>query len=76
MSSEYQHIDHVLAMENDGAEYSVDPVSNRHSVRVQLNLQEGCEYSIISLKFMCKTSCTGGLNRAPTEVIFTLENIE
>lgn len=70
----YDHSDHVLAMENEGAEYAIDPVSKRHSVRVQLHLQSGCEFALISLKFMCKTSCTGGLNRAPTDVVFTLED--
>ncbi|XP_034239329.1 cellular tumor antigen p53-like [Thrips palmi] len=70
----YAHREHVLAMDNVGAVYSVDPSSCRHSVTVPLYLQPGCEYNPINLKFMCMTSCTGGLNRSPTDVIFTLEN--
>lgn len=72
----YAHNEHVLAMENEGAEYLLDPSSKRYSVKVPLHLQSGCEYSLISLKFMCKTSCTGGLNRAPTDIIFTLEDAQ
>lgn len=70
----YEHLDHVLATENDNAVYQVDSSSNRHSVRVPLHLQQGCDHALINYKFMCKTSCSGGLNRSPTDVIFTLED--
>lgn len=74
-NEKYSHNEHVLAIENEGAEYLVDATSKRHSVRLPIYLPPGSEYQTISLKFMCKTSCTGGLNRAPTDVIFTLEDI-
>lgn len=71
---EYEHIEHVLASENENANYFVDCHSQRRSVVVPLHLQQGADYALINLKFMCKTSCTGGLNRAQTDVIFTLED--
>lgn len=72
----YQYSEHVLATENDNASYEVNETSNRHSVKVPLNsLQHGCDHILVNYKFMCKTSCTGGLNRSPTDVIFTLENM-
>ncbi|KAK3923768.1 Cellular tumor antigen p53 [Frankliniella fusca] len=70
----YEHSEHVLATENDNCKYEVNPNSLRHSVKVPLSLQHGCDHTLINYKFMCKTSCTGGLNRSPTDIIFTLEN--
>lgn len=70
----YNHHDHVLASETDHAKYEVDELSNRHSVVVPLHLQHGCDHALISYKFMCKTSCASGINRSPTDVVFTLED--
>lgn len=74
MNTHYEHSEHVLATGNDNAEYNMDQQSKRYSVKVPLHLQQGCNYALVNYKFMCKTSCTGGLNRSPTDVIFTLED--
>ncbi|KAL6263581.1 hypothetical protein P5V15_006370 [Pogonomyrmex californicus] len=36
--------------------------------------EAGSQYVPMCFKFFCKNSCTSGMNRRPTELIFTLEN--
>lgn len=36
--------------------------------------QAGSQYVLMNFKFLCKNSCPSGMNRRPTELIFTLEN--
>jgi len=68
-------IDYVLHTDYSKAVYEKDPTSGRHSVRVSLDHpQAGAEWVTVPYKFMCKSSCDGGMNRRLTEVIFTLEN--
>jgi hypothetical protein len=68
-------IDYVLHTDHSKALYEKDPTSGRHSVRVSLDRpQAGAEWVTVPYKFMCKSSCDGGMNRRLTEVIFTLEN--
>ncbi|KOC70960.1 Cellular tumor antigen p53 [Habropoda laboriosa] len=38
--------------------------------------QPGSQYVPVCFKFLCKNSCPSGMNRRPTELIFTLENSE
>ncbi|CAK9795236.1 Tumor protein p73 [Anthophora plagiata] len=38
--------------------------------------QPGSQYVPLCFKFLCKNSCPSGMNRRPTELIFTLENSE
>ncbi|XP_076759707.1 p53 isoform X1 [Xylocopa sonorina] len=49
---------------------------NEHlSIVTPLNRpQPGSQYVPICLKFLCKNSCPSGMNRRPTELIFTLED--
>ena len=68
-------IDYVLHTDHSKAVYEKDPTSGRHSVRVSLDHpQAGAEWVTVPYRFMCKSSCDGGMNRRLTEVIFTLEN--
>lgn len=36
--------------------------------------QTGFQYVLMNFKFLCKNSCPSGMNRRPTELIFTLED--
>lgn len=49
---------------------------NEHlSIVTPLNRpQPGSEYVPVYFKFLCKNSCPSGMNRRPTELIFTLED--
>lgn len=65
----------MLHSGHSNAVYEKDFTSGRHSVRVPLDrLQAGAEWVTVPYRFMCKSSCGGGMNRRLTEVIFTLEN--
>jgi hypothetical protein len=65
----------VLHADHSKAIYDKDVRSGRHSVRVALDrLQAGAEWVTVPYRFMCKSSCDGGMNRRLTEVIFTLES--
>lgn len=68
-------IEYVLHADHSKAIYDKDVRSGRHSVRVALDrLQAGAEWVTVPYRFMCKSSCDGGMNRRLTEVIFTLES--
>lgn len=49
---------------------------NEHlSIIIPLNRpQPGSQYVPVCFKFLCKNSCPSGMNRRPTELIFTLED--
>ncbi|XP_017891491.2 cellular tumor antigen p53 [Ceratina calcarata] len=55
---------------------SVYEERNEHlSIVTPLNRpQPGSEYVPLYFKFLCKNSCPSGMNRRPTELIFTLED--
>jgi hypothetical protein len=68
-------LNYVLHIDHSKAIYDFDEVSGRFSVRVALDHpQAGTDWVTVAFKFMCKNSCISGMNRRPTEVIFTLEN--
>jgi hypothetical protein len=68
-------IDYVLHIDHPQAIYEFDEKSGRYSVRMVLgHPQAGTDRVTLAFKFMCKNSCPSGMNRRPTEVIFTLEN--
>ncbi|XP_021937453.1 cellular tumor antigen p53 isoform X2 [Zootermopsis nevadensis] len=67
--------DHVLRIIHSDAMYDYDESSERRSVRVPLgHPQAGTDWVTVEFKFMCKNSCISGMNRRPTDVIFTLED--
>ncbi|GAB1865666.1 Tumor protein 63 [Camponotus japonicus] len=69
-----QRIKHVVHCVNHAS--SIYQERNDHfSVLTPLCTPEaGSQYMPVSFKFLCKNSCVSGLNRRPTELVFTLEN--
>lgn len=57
---------------------SIYEENNGHmSVSVPLGTpQPGCRYVPLGFQFFCKNSCSSGMNRRPTELVFTLETIQ
>uniref|UniRef100_H2ZH75 Cellular tumor antigen p53 n=1 Tax=Ciona savignyi TaxID=51511 RepID=H2ZH75_CIOSA len=52
-------------------------IDGRENVAVMLERpQIGAEYTTVLYKFMCLSSCVGGINRRPLNVVFNLENAE
>ncbi|XP_035224330.1 cellular tumor antigen p53-like [Stegodyphus dumicola] len=62
--------EHLIRCENSKASYQVDRFTGRHSVIVPFG---GKTFSTYTYKFACFGSCSGGPNRRPLMVVFTLE---
>ena len=63
-----------MRCEHKMAQYIDDPFTGRQSVVIpQEHPQAGAEWVTNLYQFMCFSSCVGGLNRRPIQVIFTLE---
>ncbi|CAG2058514.1 unnamed protein product [Timema podura] len=71
----YENIlDHVIRCEDPASVYDFNTTSGRYSVVVPVRSpSSGSDTVTMLYSFTCKTSCMGGMNRRPTEVIFTLE---
>ncbi|KAI9564864.1 hypothetical protein GHT06_008605 [Daphnia sinensis] len=68
---------HVLRCEDTASTYIIDHSDKRHSVVVPLKPPApGTQSVSLCYKFMCLSSCQGGLNRRPTKLIFTLETLD
>ncbi|KAJ8686788.1 hypothetical protein QAD02_022582 [Eretmocerus hayati] len=69
-----RHIKHVIRCLHATSSYEEN--TNGHlSVLTPLGKPEAGMCSVpMHFKFFCKNSCASGMNRRPTEVIFTLEN--
>lgn len=69
-----QRIKHVVHCVNHAS--SIYQERNEHlSILTPLCTPEaGSQYMPVSFKFLCKNSCPSGLNRRPTELVFTLED--
>ncbi|XP_069691844.1 uncharacterized protein [Periplaneta americana] len=65
-------IEHVVQIKHPQALYEHDEKSERFSVRLALDHVQTDKR--VGFKFMCMTSCIGGMNSRPIEVIFTLED--
>ena len=66
---------HLVRCEHKLAQYQEDPNSQRQSVTFPAEQpQAGATWVTNLFQFMCFSSCVGGLNRRPVQVIFTLEN--
>lgn len=65
--------DHLVRCENEGAQYHDN--EGRLSVSILLDKpQAGMTYQVIHYRFMCLSSCKGGMNRRPMKLVFTLEH--
>ena len=67
---------HLVRCEHKLAQYVEDPYNGgRQSVIIPHEQpQAGAEWVTNLYQFMCFSSCVGGLNRRPIQVIFTLEH--
>ncbi|XP_067119409.1 cellular tumor antigen p53-like [Centruroides vittatus] len=66
--------EHLIRCDHEFAQYVDNPVTGRQSVVVPYeNPQVGTDFTVYIYRFMCRSSCTGGLNRRATQAIFTLE---
>ncbi|XP_032663054.1 cellular tumor antigen p53 isoform X2 [Odontomachus brunneus] len=65
---------HVVHCVNHSASIYIE--KNEHlSILTPLRTHEpGSSYMPMCYKFLCKNSCPSGMNRRPTELVFTLEN--
>ncbi|KAK7603191.1 hypothetical protein V9T40_003190 [Parthenolecanium corni] len=71
----FEHVEHVMRCEHSSTVYNCDPCTKRFSCRTPLSLpQAGADTTTLTYKFVCKTSCIGGMNRKPISVIFYLED--
>ncbi|XP_046429979.1 cellular tumor antigen p53 [Neodiprion fabricii] len=67
------YLRHVLSCKHNGARYC-ETNTGHYSVLVPLGTPEpGTDSVQMDFTFHCKNSCSTGINRKPTEVIFTLE---
>lgn len=65
--------EHIIQLDGEGCEYSC--VNERHIVTVPLQPPPpGENVSTLFMKSMCLTSCVGGPNRKPFNVVFTLRS--
>ncbi|XP_054711723.1 cellular tumor antigen p53-like isoform X2 [Uloborus diversus] len=65
---------HLIRCDSSMASYEIDPITLRHSVSVPFeNPQAGQNFSTYIYKFACFGSCSGGPNRRPLMIVFTLE---
>ncbi|KAJ8021618.1 Tumor protein 63 [Holothuria leucospilota] len=66
---------HVVVCKDPGTIYEADPNTGRYSLTIPLLApQAGNNFIQYLFMFKCFTSCVGGLNRRPIQLIFTLEN--
>lgn len=71
----FRHLEHVIRCDNESTTYHTDEISKRKSVVTLLSRPEnGADSTRLSYRFVCKTSCLGGMQRRPIIVIFTLED--
>ena len=67
--------DHLIRVEGEDPNYQEDFTSGRLSVIFPvLGMEAGSQLESRLLKFMCFGSDTGGINRRPVKLVFTLED--
>ena len=68
-------VTHLVRCQHKQCKYHEDPVTGRHSLLFPYEAPEaGSEWTTELFRFMCFSSCVGGLNRRPIQLIFTLEH--
>ncbi|KAF8793440.1 Cellular tumor antigen p53 like protein [Argiope bruennichi] len=67
--------EHLIRSDSHLAQYEIDVETKRHSVVVPFeNPPVGQSYSTYIFRFVCFSSCSGGPNRRPLTLVFTLEH--
>ncbi|XP_014475802.1 PREDICTED: cellular tumor antigen p53 isoform X2 [Dinoponera quadriceps] len=70
-----QKIKHVVHCVNHSSSIYVEK-NEKLSILTPLRMPEpGSSYMPMCYKFLCKNSCPSGINRRPTELVFTLEDL-
>jgi len=66
---------HLIRADHPHAEYvDADPQYGRQSVSVPFEAPAvGTQWSTVLYRYMCNSSCAGGMNRRPIQTVFTLE---
>merc|ERR1712168_804563 len=66
---------HLIRADHPHAEYvDSDPQYGRQSVSVPFEAPAvGTQWSTVLYRYMCNSSCAGGMNRRPIQTVFTLE---
>merc|ERR1712002_270918 len=66
---------HLIRADRPHAEYvDSDPQYGRQSVSVPFEAPAvGTQWSTVLYRYMCNSSCAGGMNRRPIQTVFTLE---
>merc|ERR1739838_1226498 len=66
---------HLIRADHPPAEYvDSDPQYGRQSVSVPFEAPAvGTQWSTVLYRYMCNSSCAGGMNRRPIQTVFTLE---
>jgi len=66
---------HLIRADHPHAEYvDSDPQYARQSVSVPFEAPAvGTQWSTVLYRYMCNSSCAGGMNRRPIQTVFTLE---
>lgn len=65
----------IPANTQDNTSYETDPISGRDSVLIPFyNPVVGERYFTVLYKFMCLSSCVGGINRRPVMGVFTMQD--
>ncbi|GAB6021504.1 Tumor protein 63 [Chamberlinius hualienensis] len=74
-NTNFSHVEHFIRCESEDTQYIIDPVSGRQSILVPyINPSAGSERYRLLYKFMCLSSCNGGVGRRSIILIFTLEH--
>eukprot|EP00052_Salpingoeca_macrocollata_P019030 m.157093 g.157093 ORF g.157093 m.157093 type:complete len:830 (+) comp20844_c1_seq6:858-3347(+) len=63
--------EHLVRCNFPNAVYHTDDITGRHSVII--SCEAGVKEQVELFRMMCFSSCAGGINRRPLELVFTLE---
>lgn len=70
-SDKIKHVVHCVNHSSTTYEETNEFLSLRTPLRTP---EAGSQYVSMCFRFLCKNSCPSGMNRRPTELVFTLEN--
>ncbi|KAK7865641.1 hypothetical protein R5R35_006896 [Gryllus longicercus] len=75
-NKDFEHVEHIIRCDHQQATYEKNPQSERLSIVVPTESpQPGSDTFTVIISFVCKNSCSLGMNRRSTALIFTLETL-